>query len=180
MNIDNLHKKLLSYVNAKIIPFGYKRNKSNFYHREDGNWGVINFQRSTKSNKNIIIFTINLGVASSRLLSFFAINPSKSGPNFEDCHWQKRMGHLVQGKDVWWSIIQNTQIEILGEEIWLHLLNLGIPEIAKFIHDQNLRDLWLSGTSPSLTEFQRYLNLSILLKEIGPIELLEPIFEKRA
>jgi hypothetical protein len=57
-------------------------------------------------------------------------------------------------------------------------LNIGIPEIAKYIHDHNLRDLWLSDYSPSLTEFQRLLYLSVLLKEIGPIELLEPTLHK--
>jgi len=41
--------------------------------------------------------------------------------------------------------------------------------------DEALRDLWLSGASPGLNEFERFKNLSVLLKAIGPSDLLEPV-----
>ncbi len=178
MEINTLYKQLLSDIGIKIKPFGYKRTHSSFTLQEDGNWGIINFQKSTESNSETILFTINLGVASSRLLRFFATKYTQNGPNIWDCHWGVRLGHLLQGKDIWWTIETKTSIEILGEKLWTDLQDKCIPEIARYIHDPDLRDLWLSGSSPSLTEFQRLINLSVLLKEIGPQELLEPVLSK--
>jgi len=178
MGPQNIYQQLLSDIGLVIKSFEYRRIGSNFYHYEDGNWGVINFQKSTKSNSEVIFFTINLGIASSRLLNFFSTNISSQGPSIFDCHWQKRIGHLILGEDLWWSIESDTQVKLLGAELWTYILNQGIPEIANYIHDINLRDLWLSGSSPSLTEFQRLVNLSVLLKEIGPQKLLEPTLDQ--
>jgi hypothetical protein len=49
-----------------------------------------------------------------------------------------------------------------------------IDYIRKCLGDQELKNLWIEGRSPGLTDIQRLIYLSILLHEIGPVELLEP------
>jgi len=179
MNIEPKYQLLLSQVASILKNYNFKKNSSTFYYQNNnGNWGIINFQKSMKSTSGEILFTINVGVVSARLLNFFSVKPSKKRPNIWDCHWRIRLGQLIEGKDKWWLIDFETSIEELGENITTYLLSLAIPGIEKYIEDNELRDLWLSGKSPSLTEFQRLLHLSVLLREIGPQELLEPTLYK--
>jgi hypothetical protein len=87
----------------------------------------------------------------------------------DDCQWRQRLGFLMPNhRDEWWSIEAATSIESLGKRICESLENLAIPEIDRYIQDQALRDLWLSGHSPGLTNFQRLMNLSVLMKALGP------------
>jgi hypothetical protein len=178
MELRSKYQQLLSRIALTLKYHSYKKRNSNFYIQKNGNWGIINFQKSTKSSSTQIIFTVNLGVASTRLLNFFSVIYSKKGPNIWDCHWRRRLGQLSEGEDVWWSIDIGTSIEELSEYILSQIVSYAIPEIGKYLDDNELRDLWLSGHSPSLTEFQRLMNLSVLLKEMGPHELLEPILRK--
>jgi hypothetical protein len=178
MNIKYLYQQLLLKVGSSLKNYDYKKGNSTFYKQKVGNWGVINFQKGTKSDAENILFTINLGIASSRLLHFFSISYTNKSPSIWDCHWRKRLGNLIIGKDIWWSINSTTLVDDLSEEILNYLLYLGIPEIEKYLDDASLRDLWLLGNSPSLTEFQRLLFLSVLINELGPRELLEPTIEK--
>ena len=53
-----------------------------------GNWGVINFQRSTSSTRDAVRFTINLGVSSARLTASFVI----VGPGLPTAVWS--LGYL--------------------------------------------------------------------------------------
>jgi hypothetical protein len=174
MELESMYQQLLSRVASTLKYNGYKKRNSNLYVQENENWGLINFQKSTKSTSKQIIFTVNLGIASARLLRFFSAKYPEKGPNIWDCHWQRRLGQLIDSEDMWWSIEFRTLIDELGENILKNIVSLAIPEIAKYLDDNELRDLWLSGYSPSLTEFQRLMYLSVFLKELGPEELLDP------
>lgn len=44
----------------------------------------------------------------------------------------------------------------------------GLPELNKLENDVAMRDLWLTQRSPGLTEMERLINLSILLRALGP------------
>jgi hypothetical protein len=84
------------------------------------------------------------------------------------------LGELSEGRDKWWPIDVYTSVDELSVSVLDEITNFAIPEITKYLDDNELRDLWLSGVSPSLTEFQRLIFLTVFLKELGPHELLEP------
>jgi hypothetical protein len=174
MELETLYRQLLSMVTPALGSNQYKKRASYFYIQKYGNWGLINFQRSTKNTSEQLIFTINLGIASSRLLQFFSVQCSEKGLKVWDCHWIRRLGELINGDDIWWTIESRTSIDKLGGQILKNLGKLAIPEIEQYLDDVKLRNLWLSGDSPSLTEFRRLMYLSVFLKELGPHELLEP------
>jgi hypothetical protein len=44
----------------------------------------------------------------------------------------------------------------------------GLPQLDKLRNDVAIRDLWLAQRSPGLTEMERLVNLSMLLRDIGP------------
>jgi Domain of unknown function (DUF4304) len=164
---------------SKIIAPGLKQYRFSgkgftFYHLSESNWGLIGFQKSKKEDPEKLNFTVNLGVASGRLLKFFSPPALRKKPEIWDCHWRIRLGLLINGSDIWWTIERGTSIDELGKELLSLLINLAIPEINYYIKDTNLINLWLSERSPSLTEFQRLLYLSVLINELGPSELLKP------
>jgi len=124
---------------------------------------------------NNIVFTINVGVISQRILSFYGQDPSIKKPDIWETHWRSRIGHLMpENEDVWWSIDQETEFEKLGQSLLGKIETFLLPNLHKIISDTALRDLWLSGKAPSLTDFQRLMFLCILLKQIGPSDLVDP------
>ena len=56
-------------------------------------------------------------------------------------------------------------------------MKAAVPEISRYVSDEALRDLWLSGRSPGLGEYERLRYLAVLLKAISPGEHLEPTLE---
>lgn len=168
---DEMITKVISPYLKKM---GFQKLRNSFYLPLEGNWGIINFQRSQTSDSNLIIFTVNIGIASKRILQFLGQAEHTKKPDIWDTQWRMRIGHLMpENNDMWWNIDQKTNIDELGNTLVNIVTNYALPAIREFIHDENLRDLWLSGKSPSLTETQRLLYLAILLKQIGPVEILE-------
>ncbi len=178
MELESKYRELLSFVTPALKSNQYKKRGSYFYIEKYENWGLINFQRSTTNTSERLIFTVNLGIASSRLLRFSSVRYSENGPKLWDCHWHRRLGELINGEDIWWTIEPRTSIDTLDEQILNHLVKFAIPEIEQYLDEVKLRDLWLSGFSPGLTEFQRLMYLSVFLKELGPHELLKPTLSK--
>ena len=170
-------KDLIHKIAPGLKPEGFSKDRQSFHTMQGANWGLINFQRSVKSSQVCVIFTINLGVCSGRLFKFSGRRLAKK-PAIEDCHWQERLGELLGQGDKWWTIEAGASIERLAPTICDPLVKRGIPEIQKYLSDESLRDLWLSGASPGLNQFERLKYLSVLLKAIGPTESLEPVLNE--
>jgi hypothetical protein len=157
---------------------GFSRKGKTFYHQEQGNWGLVDFQKSTKSTADQVLFTVNLGVASTRLLRFYAGGQDVGTPALDQCHWRQRIGALLpHPEDKWWPIRAISVVDNL-EEVSDLLMRSGIPAIRKNIADEQLRDMWLSGVSPGLTDIQRLMHLTVLLQAIGPAEQLDGILQE--
>jgi hypothetical protein len=163
---------LSSVVEPSLKAHGFSRSGYTFYLRRSDNWGLVSFQKSDKSSPQELIFTINIGVASRRLLKFFQSANQSPKPDIWDTHWRERIGFLLSYQDDhWWSITHNTSLDNLGQELRSCILDLIVPEILSHIGDEDLCNMWLSGKSPSLTDFQRMQYLLVLLKALGPEEI---------
>ncbi len=165
------------HIRPLLSLHGYKRYGNTYLLYKDEIWRLINFQKSTKSTRHEVLFTINLGISSQLLYNFY--NETIKRPKIEDCHFRERIGFLLpQHKDKWWTINANSNLVDLNEEIFSSTEHYIVPELEKYSSNSNLRDLWISGRSPGLTDFKRLMNLMILLKEIGPTEMLEQVIEE--
>jgi len=163
-------------ISPVLKQYGYRRKALTFHLSRHGNWGVLNFQKSRKSTSEVIYFTLNLGVASAKLLVFSGSRFAEAAPALEDCHWRERLGFLLpEHQDKWWTIDANSSVPQLADEFRRHLQGFAVPTIEKYIADEALRDLWLSGASPGLTEVQRLMNLSVLLGSTEQSELLSSV-----
>lgn len=157
-------QELLISIRDSLTVLGFERRGSTFYTQAEGNWGLIGIQKSLKSAPTEILFTVNLGVCSTELQRFEGKKDDKR-PVADDCQWRCRLGFLLpENEDVWWRIGSNTSISHLSAEIIGKLVGVAVPAILGHISDEALITEWLAGRSDGLTEFQRYIFLTALLK----------------
>lgn len=158
------YKDLLKAVEIFLKQEGLTKKGDTYYLAQDGNLGLINFQRSRDIIKGGTKFTINLGVFSSRLSEALPYSV-KGKPAIEDCHWRERAGFLLpQKKDHWWIVLEGQSIENLATEMIAALKGVLLPELKKCISDESLKNKWMDGVSGGITEFQRFVFLTTLLK----------------
>lgn len=160
----NMFRELILSIENALKSKGWIKKADTFYINKENNWGLINFQKSKKSSPTKILFTINLGVSSSVIREFNNEDISQK-PSIEKCHWRKRIGLILgQKQDYWWELDNNTILTDLTSEISSVINEVALPEINKHLSDNNLEDLWLNGISDGLTDLQRLICLTILLK----------------
>jgi hypothetical protein len=167
----DVNKELQILLSKKVAPAlkveGFSRRGTTFFLMKYENYGIINFQKSTTSTKERILFTINLGVASRKIYDIFDFKAEELKPSLLNCQWWTRLAPPWNGER-WWTIQFITSIDLLERDLLSQIIDIGIPEIKLYLQDDALRDLWLSGKSPSLTNFQRLLYLLAFLKDLGP------------
>ena len=160
----NKFNDLLFSISSVLKEKGFLKQGNTFYIRGNDNFGMLNFQKSRSSSIHEILFTINIGVSLTRLRKFNKENLDKK-PAIESCHWKKRIGFLLPEKrDYWWRIDNNTSIKEMAGEIINVILNLATPEILDHLNEKRLEAEWLTGLSSGLTDLQRYIYLTTLLK----------------
>jgi hypothetical protein len=157
---------------------GFRRAGNAFYLDRGTSVAVIDFQRSDKSSKEQLIFTVNLGVYVRRIAQFF--HPAaKDRPRISDCHWFERLGYVLpERSDKWWNVGSVEELDRAVTEIHLELTTYGVPELIRYLDPAELRDGWLDGRSPGLTDMQRLLNAALLLQEFGPHERLSAVLDE--
>jgi hypothetical protein len=125
----------------------------------------------------MVRFTSNLGIFSERIGEPCWASGSRP-PAEPGCHFRERIGYLLpQRQDHWWTLNRTTDLDALGDEIEGHVVRLAVPEIDRYISDEGLRDLWLTGRSPGLGDGERLRFLAILLNALGPQDWLPPTLE---
>jgi len=170
------YSRLVSHVARYLRSEGFLRKRQAFLLGRSDGWALVVFQKSRKSTQTEILFTINLGVVSRRLMEF--CEDGLGFPNIDDAHWRVRVGYLLPEKrDIWWTITPSTKYEHLLGEVE-SALNRSIAELKTYLNDEVLRDLWLAGISPGLTDLQRLMLLSVLVKMLGPADQLAAVLEK--
>lgn len=179
MNASEKFTELLSSLAPARKRLGLSKRGQNFYLRQEGNWGVINFQRSVSSAKDRIRFTVNLGIYFQVLAKFFHKWKDSAFPTHTECHWQKRIGHLLsERQDKWWVIDDSTTVQALRDELEPALL-VAVSEMEKYIKDEAFRDILLAGSCDGVdSDANRLRLLSVLVNRYGPFECLDIILEQ--
>jgi len=164
----------MDYLAPHLVRSGFIRKGYSFHIALAETHGLINLQKSLKNSRTRVLFTVNLGVISRRLLRTLSNNINDDKLSLDACHWRQRLGWLLDvPHDKWWEIDSATKVDVLGSQLWEILCERGIPMIKHYDTDRSLLDLWISGKSPGLTRFQRLINLSTLASELGNLNLLE-------
>jgi len=167
-----IYNNLISNIKIILQKENFSKKGSTFYIEKGNNLGMINFQKSKSSTSGVVLFTINIGVSLTILREFNKEN-LKQKPEIEDSHWRQRIGFLLPDKkDYWWKIANDTCLKQLTEDISQVLITVAIPEILSHLTIESLKSEWLNGVSKGITEFQRYMFLTTVLKVVNSSELM--------
>lgn len=171
------YKLLLKDITSMLKEQDFKKVGSYYYYQQDNNIGILSVQKSLNSSSSKIKFTINVGVFCTSIYRFIHYEDKKN-PTIDNCHWKTRIGLLMpENEDKWWIIENDSDTELLRKELF-HMMNFYvIPAIKNHITDNQLEKYWLDGKSDGLTEYQRYVYLTILLK-LKKSNILPSIIER--
>lgn len=173
----DIFKELITALSPMLKKMGLNKKGNSFYLEVDKNYGVINFQKSRDSTKEVVLFTINFGVYSNTLGQ---LQPcyNKSKPEVEQCHWQSRIGYFMPGSpDYWWRInISNDLDDIIANVVEV-VQRIIMPEINKRLSDDGLIYCWMNESYAGTTEICRFKYLTTLLKEKGDFKALNKVVE---
>lgn len=179
MRASELYKELIKEISSLLKEKGFSRKGNCFYLQQGNNWGLLDFQKSRKSTADEVSFTINLGVCSGRLLEFFSPDSLEQKPSIEACQWRERVGFLLpERQDKWWLVRDIEPLASLVDELKGCLVRVAIPAIEQHLSDELLCGEWSSGKSPGLTDIQRLMNLSVLLKVSGADSALRDVMKE--
>jgi hypothetical protein len=174
---DDVLKRLSDALSASR----FRRSRNTFRAQDREAWLVIQVQKSQFSTKESIRFTLNAGICLKTLLRFDArtLGSARRAPVEPDCHVRVRIGELLpDGEDKWWIIDHESEPDGLRRAVISAATDHALPFLQRFGSESRVRDLWLGGKSPGLTELQRLTYLAVLLDKDGPPERLADVFAR--
>lgn len=158
---------------------GFTRSGQIFRAPRGENRMLIAFQKSVKSSADHVVFTATLGVWSHRVAQFDWLGEMNQQPSIDRCHWTRRLGELLpEQQDHWWTLTGTVRDAQVAQEVTQLLTERALPLLSQMSSDEELRDVWLTGNAPGLTEFQRLMYLSSLLRSVGPAPALGPVLDE--
>lgn len=170
---------LEDWIEPTLRAYGFQRRNNRFYRDPGDCVQLVDFQRSMTSTQDSVRFTVNIGVQSKRLAAFFESPMPRSKkrlPSVDDCHWNLRLDWLVpEPIDEWFVIDGRSNVEQLGQRLLTYLKGYVLPSLDAHSTDAALAKLWLTGQSPSLTDFNRLLYLALLLHDSGSQAALDSV-----
>ena len=176
MPAEILFHRLIKELNPITFSAGFKRRNQNYVRESSDCWGIINLQKSRYSASDETSFTINLAIASKRILAFQGEN-RRTAPPFYACPWEIRIGELLPGgNDKWWALSEKSYGSV-ASEVRKAISELAIPIITSHLSEKALFDLWESKT-PGSFEYPRLKDKSILLAIDKRVDELSIIFQR--
>jgi hypothetical protein len=172
---EQFRQFLKTEIAPELRAEGFRGRLPTLLCESESHTALVNFQKRSDSSRESVLFTVNLGVASKRLLPYVRAYKGQS-LTWGDCQWTERLNRLSPTpRDEWWTLDCVTDIDQLGEEIRGLLLGIAIPHLKSLMNDEALRLMWERGESQGLTEFGRLHYLAVLVKELGAPEAFEDL-----
>ncbi|MFA7369615.1 MAG: DUF4304 domain-containing protein, partial [Kiritimatiellales bacterium] len=113
--INEKLENVIRSVGLKLKDLGFSGRGLILRILKDGNCGILEFQRSTKSSPDSLLFTVNLGIVCGALLDPPGEQLEKT--RIIDAHIRQRLGVFLPDRpDKWWEITPLTNPEVLANE----------------------------------------------------------------
>jgi hypothetical protein len=122
--------KFETLVRERLAPWlkdqGFKRKSTTFRRERDDAWQIVNFQRSSSSNAQLVKFTVNLGVAYASLHAE-PVWAKRGWPMEYECDFDTRVGLLAKGHDHWWKLRAFLPDRRIADEVLDDLSRHALP-----------------------------------------------------
>ena len=153
-NVQSSYKALIASLSESLKVAGFLRRANTFTFSYGNNVGIIEFQRSVKSSREAILFTVNVGVVLGDLLEGGLSFVRKD--SILNAHLRQRIGALLPERaDKWWLLTEDTDRAGLHKEVSDLLTQFGVPFLKRYLITSEVVALWESGKCPGLTEKAR-------------------------
>lgn len=174
----DIFKELINALNPLLKQMKFAKKGNSFYLEANKNYGVVNFQKSRESTKELVSFTINFGVYSN-ILGRLQYGYSESiKPEVEQCHWQSRVGNFMpDSPDYWWKLNMSDDLNSIASNVMDVVQNIIVSEINKRLSDEGLINCWMNEAFAGTTEIGRFKYLTTLLKAKGDFHTLHQVVE---
>jgi hypothetical protein len=169
MTADQSFKEFKACLTRRLRTVGFSARNRLFFRPMNDTLLVLELQRH-RSTKEEVRFTVNVG------LSIDLLRAATPGglvwvPAPNQCHWQMRLGKLLQAKrDVWWAIRDEQTALATCDEIAAGLIDTALPKVEAVASSSALAALWQAGEGAGITEFEERANLVKLLYALGRTE----------
>lgn len=168
-------KDALKAVSRSLKQRGFSVRGATFYRTmEEGNTILLSLQKSSKSTTAEAQVTLNYGVYSELIGRGLQDDP-KSRHDPLKVHWRKRL--TESGREKWLKVRSTDSADECARAIEEAAESL-LPELFAHASDSALRDEWLSGVSPGITNKQRLLFAAMVVNRLGPPEKLGEVVEE--
>jgi Domain of unknown function (DUF4304) len=165
-------REVLSALGAELAGHGFRRRGHSFVRETPECWAVINIQRASYSSAYQQSITIDLGIASKRLLRFDGA--AEDAPDEAACHWRARVGDLLDGRDRWWEISDLQSPNPVIAEICDLLSANAVPLLAFGSSDVGLLELGISRPTHTMHEYEVLRHRLFVAVAAGRSDLVEP------
>jgi hypothetical protein len=116
--LDSKFKRIVQETfYSKLKPLGFKKKGNNFYKKIDRFGHFVNFQRSINNSYLESRFTINICIFSDDFYSGYFAKEIPDIPGEPECVVRFRIGQFIDGKDKWYVINDNTNVDIIILEL---------------------------------------------------------------
>lgn len=179
MTAQEAMKRLLrDFIHEPLAGKGFLKNREYLMRTCDECWMLVHVQRSTRSTRDCILFTINLGIVYKLILDARNIVGFEQYPNFDYYSWRRRLGDYWQpGEDPWWEVRGENDVERIGLHVRTLLFDEALPEMEAIATARSLRDSRSLDTS-DLRSVSGAEELLILFARLGPREQAQPLLER--
>ncbi|GAB2175296.1 DUF4304 domain-containing protein [Dongia sp. agr-C8] len=161
---SEIYDRVIDATAQRLSTSGFHRRGAILRKIIESNAAIIEFQKSGKTDRNTIFFTVNIGVVCGALLGKEGQSVTKS--KNVDAHLRQRIGMLLPERpDKWWKIPGDTDADELAVEISNLIDRVAVPYLQQYLRTDALLDLWETGVSPGLTDTQRLRCLEKLNRE---------------
>jgi len=173
---DPSFERLLKELRPNLAKQGFRRTGQNFVIESDQCRGIINFQKTLYRTAGQTEFTVNVAVASKRLLRLYGQRQDKP-PRHYDCHWEVRIGHFMPDhRDKWWTLSDEASYRTAISDLDEMLATKVLPLLKRHLSERELLALW--DWSVGGFEYPMLKHKSVLLAEQGRMEELPAIFKR--
>lgn len=175
----DIFKDIIKELSPSLKQMGFTKKGNNFYLESGKNYGVVNFQKSKSSAKDLVVFTINFGVYSNVLGQFLYGYDDSIKPDVSQCQWEARVGAFMQGSpDSWWHVSAVDDFKVIATNVLESIQDIVMPALSKRLSDEGLIQHWVSGGYAGTTETGRFACLTTLLKSKGDFATLSDTIDK--
>ena len=176
MDSDGAFKWFLRQLNASFRVYRFKRTGQTFAREFPECWQVVNVQLSAFAPRGEESLTVNFGICFKPTLRLRDGDESRA-PRHHACPIRFRVGWLMEGKDVWWKIRDESSARAALNDILTVAQLKGIPFLDILTSAKEILALYAGGQVLGF-EIDRDEDRLILLAETGAVgELMQRLSE---